>query len=421
MPGSRRRTVRIRPHCCRARLTGFLLQIAMKRSRFTRRTKQTPDTEQLIRVASQLSLAGGRLEDTFWERRLAALVIKLLASNDEAAINAALDHLYGVGGRAYDELADMVEYCAESRHHAMDGSGVDQDILLFSAPVLAWSRYAIPAGPIAPEVLANLRVHLQAHVLAADVRFGLADFFFSPDQLPQSYCETAGLTEKLAKVALHSRDLKLDASQMQETMNFLSDTRYLIGVVCVAAGAPLFRWQEEDGNRSEALKQWRAQGGEALRPLLPACAMEPMLPQSFHAAVREADRASRPYSLRSAVAFLQTTLNVSAGNLRAVVAPYYDRQIEEFRIGFTLGDAAEVIHGVVWPLLENEDEAAELPGQIETLLREAGVREVLVLDHRFPLEYCDDCGAPLYPNPDGEPTHAELPEQEEEAQPRHLH
>lgn len=393
----------------------------MKRSRFTRRTKQTPDTEELIRLATQLSLSGSRLEDVFWERRLAAAVDRLLDGKDEAALNAALDHLYGAGGRAYDELADMVEYCAESHHHAMAGAGSGQDVLLFAAPVLAWSRYAIPAGAIASDVLASLRVQLQAHVFAADVRFGLADYFFSPDQLPQNYSETAALTEKLGKAALHGRDLKLDAAQMPETMNFLSDTRYLIGVVCAAAGAPLFRWQEEDGSRTEALKQWRGQGGEALRPLLPACAIEPLLPQSFHAAVREADRASRPYSLRSAVAFLQTTLNVPASNLRAVVAPYYDRQIEEFRIGFTLDDAAEVIHGVVWPLLENEDEAAELPGQIESVLHEAGVREVVVLDHRFPLEYCDDCGAPLYPNPDGEPMHAELPEQEEEAAPRHLH
>lgn len=393
----------------------------MKRSRFSRRTKQTPATEDLIRLASQLSLSGSRLEDAFWERRLAGVIDRLLADKDEAALNAALDHLYGVGGRAYDELADMVEHCAESRHHEIAGVAGGQDVLLIAAPVLAWSRYAIPSGSISPDVLATLRVQLQAHVLADNVRFGLADFFFSPDQLPQSYCDTAALAEKLGKAALHGRDLKLDAAQMPETMNFLSDTRYLIGVVCAPAGAPLFRWQEEDGNRSDALKQWRAQGGEAVLPLLPACATEPLLPQSFHAAVREADRASRPYSLRSAVAFLQTVLSVSVGNLRAVVAPYYDRQLEEFRIGFTLGDTSEVVHGVVWPLLENEDEAAELPGQIESVLREAGLRDVLVLDHRFPLEYCDDCGAPLYPNPEGEPVHAELPEQEEEAAPRHLH
>ncbi|MDP1651148.1 MAG: DUF2863 family protein [Rhodocyclaceae bacterium] len=393
----------------------------MKRSRFSRRTKQTPDTEELIRLATQLSLSGSRLEDAYWERRLASTIERLLHGQDEAALNAALDHLYGAGGRAYDDLADLVEFCAESRHHALASSNAGQDVLLFAAPVLAWSRYTIPSGPITADVLATLRVQLQAHAFAADVRFGLADYFFSPDQLPQSYCETATLTEKLSKAALHGRDLKLDPAQMPETMSFLSDTRYLIGVVCVPTGGPLFRWQEEDGNRNDALKHWRAQGGEALRPLLPACALEPLLPQSFHAAVRDADRASRPYSLRSAVAFLQTTLNVAAGNLRAVVAPYYDRQIEEFRIGFTLDESAEVVHGVVWPLLENEDEAAELPAQIEAVLREAGVREVLVLDHRFPLEYCDDCGAPLYPNPDGEPVHAELPEQAEEAVPRHLH
>lgn len=393
----------------------------MKRSRFSRRTKQTPDTEELIRLSTQLSLSGGRLEDTFWERKLSVAVNRLLENNDEAALNEALDHLYGAGGRAYDELADMVEYCAEIRVHSLAAQGGSVDMLLIAAPVLAWSRYAIPSGPIATDVMANLRVHLQAHVLASGVKLGLADYLFSPDQLPQSYCETAALTEKLGKAALHDRDMKLDAAQMPETMNFLSDTRYLIGVVSVSSGAPVFRWQEEDGGRNESLKHWRNQGGEVLRPLLPACAIEPLLPQSFHAAVREADRASRPYSLRSAVAFLQTTLNVAATSLRAVVAPYYDRQLEEFRVGFTMADASDVIHGVVWPMLENEDEATELPGQIESVLHEAGVRDVLILDHRFPLEYCDDCGTPLYPNPDGEPMHAELPEQDEEALPRHLH
>jgi hypothetical protein len=394
----------------------------MKRSRFSRRSKQTPDTEELIRLASQLSLSGSRLEDVFWERRLAATIDRVLRAQDEAALNAALDHLYGAGGRAYDELADMVENCAESHHHSISTAPpVGQDVLLFAAPVLAWSRYTIPSGPISAEALNNLRVQLQGHVFAADVRFGLADYFFSPDQLPQSYCETSALTEKLAKAALHGRDIKLDQNSMAETINFLSDTRYVIGAVCAPSGAPLFRWQEEDGSRNEALKQWRAQGGEVLRTLLPACATEPLLPQSFHAAIREADRGSRPYSLRSAVAFLQTTLNVPAANLRAVVAPYYDRQIEEFRIGFALGENVDVVHGVVWPLLENEDEAAELPAQIESVLREAGLREVLILEHRFPLEYCDDCGAPLYPNPEGEPVHAELPEQEEDSAPRHLH
>lgn len=393
----------------------------MKRPRFSRRNKQTPDTEHLIRLATSLSQSSGRIEDEFWEARLAALIDRMLADGEETALTAALDHLYGVGGRAYDELADMIESCCETRRTEAEGSGRAFDVQLIAAPVLAWSRYTIPSGAVGAEAIANLRVQLQAHVLAKEAKLGLTNYFFSPDQLPQSYAETAGLTEKLAKAALHDRDLKLDPGQMPETVNFLSDTRYILGAVAVPRGAPMFRWQEEDGSRSEAIKQWRLQGGEAVRPLLPACATELLLPQPYHAAAREADRASRPYSLRAAVAFLQTTLNLAATDLRAVIAPFYDRQIEEYRIGFTQAQLADVIHGVVWPMLENEDEASDAPAQIELVLREAGMRDIVTLDERFPLEYCDDCGAPLYPNPEGEPVHAELPEEQAESAPRHLH
>lgn len=389
----------------------------MKRSRFSRRAKQTPDTEQLLRLAENLAQSGSRLEDGFWETRLAALVNRLLADGDEAALNGALDQLYSGGGRAYDELADMIESSSEIRHVETS----PQDVLMFAAPLLAWSRFTIPAGPIPAEALAALRAQLHGHVLAKDARLGLANILFSPDQLPQSYCETAQLAERLAKSALHERDHKIDIAQLSETVNFLSDTRYVIGAVAAPRGAPLFRWQEEDGSRGEALKQWRSQGSEALRPLLPACAFEMLLPQAYHAAAREADRASRPYSLRAAVAFLQTTLNLAATDLRAVVAPFVDRQVEEFRIGFTTREANDVIHGVVWPLLDGDDEGSDSAAQIEAVLRETGVREVIALDHQLPLEYCDDCGAPLYPNPEGEPVHAELPEDHADAAPRHLH
>jgi hypothetical protein len=390
----------------------------MKRNRLPRRSRQTPDSELLTRLATRLSQSSNRIEDAFWESRLAAHIDHLLANNGEETLIAVLDHLYAGGSRAYDELADMIESCAET-HRSEGGSGFD--VVMIAAPVLAWSRFQIPSGSIPTAQLDALRVQLQAHVLAADAKLGLSDVLYSPDQLPQSYVETAQLTEKLAKAAIHGRNLKVDPTQLQETMSFLSDTRYVLGAVAAPRGAPLFRWQEDDGDPAEAFRQWALQGGDALRPLLPACAVEFMPVLAYHASVRDADRASRPWSLRAAVAFLQTVLNQPAGELRAVVAPFHDRQLEEFRIGFTQRGSNDVMHGVVWPLLEHEDENNDAPTQIEAALREAGVTSILMLDQRFPLEFCDDCGAPLYPNPDGEPVHAELPEEQAETAPRHLH
>ncbi|HMX15358.1 MAG TPA: DUF2863 family protein [Rhodocyclaceae bacterium] len=386
----------------------------MKRTRFSRRSKLTPDVDELLRLAHGYALSATRIEDAFWEARLTDRVGRLLEDGDEEVFNAVLDRLYSDNGRAYDQLADVIESCAESR------TG-DHDLLLFVAPVLAWSRYGIPSGPVSKEVLANARVQLQGHVFAKGVKVGLADFVFSPDQLPQGFCETAGLRERLAKAALHGRDLAVDTAQLPETQSFLSDTRFLIGLAAAPSRGALFRWQEDDGNRDDAARQWHAQGGEALRPLFPACAFDVLLPQPYHAGCRDADRQARPYSLRAACAFLGTALNVQAADLQAVVAPFHERRLEEFRIGFLRKGLPDVVHGVVWPLLDSEDETADVGGQIEALLKELGVGEVLVLDQRFPLEWCDDCGAPLYPNPDGEPVHAEMPEEQAESAPRHLH
>jgi uncharacterized protein DUF2863 len=390
----------------------------MKRSRFGRRGGLSRDAEQLVWLATGLAESGSRAEDRSWETRISALIDAVLDHDDEDALNTALDHLYSAHPRAYEELADF----AESRAESGVRSDADQDVLLIAAPVLAWSRYRIPATPIPPAVLANLRVHLLAHVLASGVKLAVADFLFSPDQLPQGYCATARLAEALGRGASQSEDLRIDTEGMPETAQFLSDTRYLLAAVAVPRGAPLFAWQESDRNsRDQALAQWRSQGGACLGPLLPGCALEVMLPEAYFAASRQADEASRPYAIRASVAFLGTTLEAPAAGLRAVIAPFHDRQLEEYRIGFTLRDKDEVVHGVVWPLLGAEDEGSDGPAQIEAVLKECGVGEIQNLENPFPLEYCEDCGAPLYPSPEGEIVHAEMPEEQAEQMPRHLH
>jgi hypothetical protein len=259
--------------------------------------------------------------------------------------------------------------------------------------------------------LEALTVQLGAHVFGADTRLALADFLFSPDQLPRSFCDTWQLTRALGEATLAGQNLAVDSEGMAETNRFLSDVRYLVGSVAVPRGKPLFRWNEKDGSKDAALKEWIKQGSPNLEPLLTGCAWQPLLPDAYHAGCRNADRLSRPYSLKASVAFLQTMLGLMPADIRAVVGPCYDRRMEEYRVGLGPKDKDETYHGIVWPLLGAEDEATDAAGEIESVLREAGVKDVIFLDHHFPLEFCDDCGAPLYPNAEAELVHAEMPEQ----------
>jgi hypothetical protein len=391
----------------------------MKRTRSSRHARLTPRIETLIQLAEAYARSSSRLEDAWWEKELGALISELIADHNEEGLNTALDHLHSSNSRAYDTLADMIEAQCECLELSVDGK--TYDVQLIAAPVLAWSRFNIPSGTIAAPLLDTLRVQMQAHVLAADAHLSLANFMFSPDHLPQGFCPTAELARELGEAALRDRTVSVDPALLPESMKFLSDSRYLLGAIVTPKGQPLFRWQEKDGKRDAAERNWQSQGGNAMQPLLTGCASELLLPQAYFTACRESDRASRPFSLQASIEFLKTTLDIPARQLRAVVAPFYEEDLVEYRVGFTQSDDRQVIYGLVWPLLEAEDENSEVAQQIETLLKHHGIELVVQLDHRFPVEFCDDCGTPLYPSPDGEIVHAELPEDDTESMPKHLH
>jgi hypothetical protein len=382
----------------------------MKRNRLSSRKRISADANELGRLATGLAESGCKLEEAFWEKQISELVDKLLQDGAEDDLNASLDRLFDSHAAAHDDLADIVESRAESC--VLSHQGQDYDILLFNVPILAWSRFSIPAGTIPKSTLETLKVHLGAHVFSANAQLALANYLYSPDQLPRSFVDTWQLMRDLGGAALCNTVLKLDVSSLPETNQFLSDTRYLIGAIAVPRGLPLFRWNELDScTRETALKEWVKQGSPSLEPLLTGCAFQLLLADAYHAACRAADMASRPYSLRASVAFLQTTLGQPAEALRAVIGGFHDKRLEEYRIGFGPRDGDSIFHGVIWPLLGAEDETTDVVGEVETLLRESGIKEVLVLSQQFPFEFCDDCGAPLYPNIEGETVHAEMPEQ----------
>ncbi len=387
----------------------------MKRRRLYGRHRLSRDAERLAWLAQGLADSGSRLEDVWLESEMRALIEKLLKSADEDALNQALDRLRETNSRAYDELADLIEAACEV---SQDGESAR---LLIALPILAWSRYAIPTRSIPKAVLDTLRAQLSAHILSADARVNFADYLFSPDQLPQGYTDTWAFADALWNASAANKDLKVDSKLLAESQLFVSDVRYLIAAVQVPTGRPVFRWNEVDGGRAAALVAWREQGGPNFQSLLTGCTYEVLTPDAYFAAWRQADQETRPFALKAAVAYLQDLFNLPANRIRAIAAPYYEHGLEEWRISFLRTGSDDVVHGVTWPLLGDDDENSDLGAEIEALLKSTGIGDVRILNTRMPIEYCDDCGAPLFPSPEGENVHAELPEEMQDAPPAQLH
>jgi hypothetical protein len=395
----------------------------MARTRGKSPPRLTRDAERLIALALGLNASGSLTEDRYWEAEMSALVARLLENGNDAPIDGALDHLYQTNLGAYDTLIELVENGSESLV-TMQGDRAWQ-ALLIAAPIVAWSKYAIPSGTIARGDTDALRAQLQGHVLAAEARVNLVPYLYSIDQLPRHFSELRKLASRLADGAVTGEIPRMEFGKLPETAHLLADTRFLIACVAAPRGKPLFRWQEDasgHAGRTGSLEQWIAQARPTLAKLLPGCVFECLLPDAYYVNCRESDRRVRPFGIKAAVAFLENALSAKADELQAVVAGFGEERVDEYRVAFVTGGEGEVAHGVVWPLYGREDESAR-PGPLDEVMQQltdCGVTEVKKLPGTFTPEYCEDCGAPLFANGEGEIVHAELPE-EADTQAAHFH
>jgi hypothetical protein len=396
--------------------------------------KRSVDSQRLTTLAQAIDQSASRLEERNWENQLDTLLRRLMKNDHQDIIDAALDHAFKLESSAYDALMECAEAASESCQIEQDG--VKYDALLIAAPILAWTRFSIASGAIPAEAHATLSAHLYAHVLAPNVKMAMAPMLFSIDQLPRSHTDAFALTQRLAQSALKGTAVKIVPHQ-PETAPFLADTRYLVAAVTAVAGEPLFRWQEavDPAARDQVLSQWNTQAMPTVSRLLPGCGVELLLPEAYFSACREGDQQIRPASIRAAVHYLTHTLGVEPDALQAIVGGFGDEatgnRVDEYRISFALAMDHEVVYGIVWPLYGPED-GEELPyrdadmtadpvlsvevdrksplEEIFALLEECGVPNVKHHAEHFPMEFCDDCGSPLFPDMDAELVHAEMPE-----------
>ena len=381
---------------------------------------------QLSWLATGLAQAGSRIERTHWHTRLQSLVEQLLTAGDDEALNTVLNRLAEGEPVAHDALMDTIESAVESTVVTINNE--ERDVLLIACPILAWSRYAIPAPVLSTKDQTALTELLKSTVLTRHAEVALLGMLVGPDQLPREFTQLAQLTRNLANTFVTSQAAPLHAQAKEETNRFLSDTRFLVAAVSIPRGDAIFRWQEpraanaslQLNERGDIAQVWSTQALKILETLLAGCRTTVLLPEGFHAACAAADRASRPYSVEACVRFLAETIDLPPEKQRAVIGPFYAQRLEEYRIGLGPRNDDTLYHGVVWPLLGVEDEQGDMPGDIEQVLRALGVTDIVSHDHRFPMEYCDDCGSPMYANADGELAHLEMPESVA-AQPSMLH
>lgn len=400
--------------------------MAVHRTKSSQRS--SPDVERLVADAISLAASGSQIEDRFWEERLDARLLRLLKSQNQNVIDAALDQTFRINTVAFEVLADCAETLAESITVEHEGQG--WDVLLLALPIVAHTRYQIPSGALPVSVIEASASALQSSIAATDTRLAIIPWLYSIDQMPHSHCQTRLLTEALAAAAISSGEVKLELRDMSETIAVLADPRFIIAAIAAPSGMPLFRWQAEGPIRQErgvSLIGWQNAMHEPIANLLPGCEFELLLPEAYFTNCRLADKHVRPLSIRAAVNFLESTLGVLPAGLSCVVGAFGEEQVDEYRISFSLKGSSEVVYGVIWPLYDRESVANDALNdlsddespmkKIADALHDAGVEDVFRHAMLFAPELCDDCGAPLFPDRSGEAVHAEMPDDAPTQQP----
>ena len=379
---------------------------------------------RLLLLATQWAKSSSRPEDAYYEAQLAQAVDTILASGKDTVLMSALDDLWQEDPRAYDLLADFVEDRIQSARVAGEPTA-----LLILIPVLAWSRNELPAGKTDPELIEALKAALHTHCLAPGVSLQLSHKLYTPDSLPQGFAET----NKLAKTLFDAGKLGEDVlpkryGRFDGESYYLADCRFWAGVLRAPAGAPLFQWQlnpetsahtsQTNSQTSHTLKQaWNAAAQTAIAPMLIGCGYEVLPPAAFYSACRSGESEIRGFSLKASAHMIMSSLDIGPDDLKAVVGACWGTSFEEYRVSLLTRNGDTVLQGVSWPLLGHEESPEQILKDIMNVLAELDIQRVRMIEEQLPMEFCEDCGTPLFPDPSAEMVHTGPPDEEDEGTP----
>ncbi|MGG7055929.1 DUF2863 family protein [Nitrosomonas sp. ANs5] len=366
---------------------------------------------ELVRVARGLARSSSRIEDAFWEKRLDDVVQSLLAAGDDQTLQLALDRLQDLEPEVYAEILYTIEASVEcTKWMAPDQ---EYDVLLFVMPVLAWSHRqdAIPYGEIPDAIIANLQALLATLVFAKGVRITLANYMLCPQQIQGHYHFLYDLAHQSRPAAVAGQSvMHLEASMPGKT-DTLSGIRFVVGAAATPRGGAIFRWQTMRGHARLADKSqadepeiggWQTEVDKLLQEFFPGCAVRSVMPDAFFAGARTAAHLIRPFSVYACLDYLMAN-DIVMDSLTAVIAPVLGEQHHEYRISLIYTKTGEVLHGIIWSLVNDESAGMLVISEIQAILHECGITRMIVLGNMLDLEPASEAEyeSSLFPNLEG--------------------
>ncbi len=386
---------------------------ALLTMRLTRPKKpQAAAVKQLVHAVQQWEDAKTKPEQLFWEQQSTSALDAALASGKDTVLMNALDVLWEEHPEAYERMADLAENSVQSRSH--DDGTVS---LLFAIPVLTWSRNQLPIGKTDEATIAALKQAVKTHWLADGVSLSLGHTLYGPDDLPDGFVSTAKLSKKHFDDAQQGKDTPYSRkASAYDDDPFLADCRFWLGVLRAKAGAPLFQAQLSASGDLDLQAQedaWRIEAAVAAHTLFIGCAYEILPPEGYYEACRSSELEIRGFSLQASALMIMTSLELGADQIRAVIAACHSTQFEEYRISLLTKTSSEVLQGVTWPLLGRSETQAQMLEEIQANLKALGIQRIRMIDEQLPMDYCDDCGTPLFPDLNAELVHPGSPDEDE--------